>query len=379
MMIQSAYIHIPFCKQICYYCDFNKFFLKGQPVDRYLKALKEEMRMTLEAFPTRELKTIYVGGGTPTALEAWQLEALCKIIRERLPFEKGEFTFEANPDDVTKEKLDILQHYGVNRLSLGVQSFDDEQLKRIGRTHTGKDVVRTVDMAFKAGFENISIDLMYALPGQKKEDFQLSLEKALQLDLPHYSAYSLIIEPKTVFYNLMKKGQLPLPSEDLEAEMYDLLINEMERRGIHQYEISNFAKKGFESKHNLVYWNNREYYGFGAGAHSYLDGRRRANYGPLKKYMEPLENGRFPVMEEIRLSKEEMMEEEMFLGLRKTEGVSLSRFNHKFGVDLMEIFSSSAEEMEKKGLLEVRGDFIRLTKKGRFLGNVVFQAFLGIS
>lgn len=378
-MIQSAYIHIPFCKQICYYCDFNKFFLKGQPVDRYLKALKEEMRMTLEAFPTRELKTIYVGGGTPTALEAWQLEALCKIIRERLPFEKGEFTFEANPDDVTKEKLDILQHYGVNRLSLGVQSFDDEQLKRIGRTHTGKDVVRTVDMAFKAGFENISIDLMYALPGQKKEDFQLSLEKALQLDLPHYSAYSLIIEPKTVFYNLMKKGQLPLPSEDLEAEMYDLLINEMERRGIHQYEISNFAKKGFESKHNLVYWNNREYYGFGAGAHSYLDGRRRANYGPLKKYMEPLENGRFPVMEEIRLSKEEMMEEEMFLGLRKTEGVSLSRFNHKFGVDLMEIFSSSAEEMEKKGLLEVRGDFIRLTKKGRFLGNVVFQAFLGIS
>lgn len=378
-MIESAYIHIPFCKQICYYCDFNKFFLKGQPVKRYLKALKEEMRITLEAFPTRELKTIFVGGGTPTALEADQLEELCKTIRDILPFQKGEFTFEANPDDLTKEKLAILHHYGVNRLSLGVQSFDDELLKRIGRTHTGKDVVKTVDMAIKAGFENISIDLMYALPGQKKEDFQLSLKKALQLDLPHYSAYSLIIEPKTVYYNLMKKGRLPLPSEDLEAEMYDLLMDEMERHGIHQYEISNFAKKGYESKHNLVYWNNGEYYGFGAGAHSYVNGKRRANYGPLKKYMAPVENGQFPVMEEISLSQEEKMEEEMFLGLRKTEGVSMTRFQHKFGIELMEIFSSPAKEMENKGLVEVQGDFIRLTKKGRFLGNEVFQAFLGIS
>lgn len=161
--------------------------------------------------------------------------------------------------------------------------------------------------------------------------------------------------------------------------MYDLLMDEMERHGIHQYEISNFAKKGYESKHNLVYWNNGEYYGFGAGAHSYVNGKRRANYGPLKKYMAPVENGQFPVMEEISLSQEEKMEEEMFLGLRKTEGVSMTRFHHKFGIELMEIFSSPAKEMENKGLVEVQGDFIRLTKKGRFLGNEVFQAFLGIS
>lgn len=378
-MIQSAYIHIPFCEHICHYCDFNKFFLQGQPVDEYLDMLKKEMQMALEKYPQPKLKTIFVGGGTPTSLNERQLDFLCRSINETLPFGKyTEFTFEANPGDLSAEKLSILYNAGVNRLSFGVQSFNDELLKRIGRTHRAADVYETIENAQKTGFTNISVDLIYGLPGQTMDDFADTLDKALELGLPHYSGYSLIVEPKTVFYNLMQKGKLQLPPQELEASMYERLMDTMERDGLQQYEISNFAKPGFESLHNLAYWNNVEYFGFGAGAHGYVSGTRVANFGPLKKYMGPLMEGSFPLVEEHIVPKKEKMEEEMFLGLRKTQGVSFSVFKQKFSVDMTEVFGEPLDEQRKQGLIVIEDDFVRLTRRGKLLGNEVFQSFLGI-
>lgn len=379
-MIKSAYIHIPFCEHICHYCDFNKVFLKGQPVNEYLQAMDEEMKLTLETYPTTKLETIFVGGGTPSSLNEQQLYQLCESIKNRLPFDgQVEFTFEANPGDLSKEKLAIMKQAGVDRLSLGVQTFNDELLKSIGRVHRASDVFRTVDHAKAAGFENISIDLIYSLPGQTLADLKDTLQQAFTLDISHYSGYSLIIEPKTVFYNLMRKGKLPVPGEDMEAAMYELVMEEMDRHGFRQYEISNFAKKGFESRHNLTYWNNEEYFGFGAGAHSYTAGYRCSNSGPLKKYMEHIENGELPVFEKHQVSRSEKMEEEMFLGLRKNEGVSIEKFIEKFQENPLFLYEKQLNELIEKDWITVTENAMKLTKKGRLLGNEVFQYFLGVS
>ncbi|WML59680.1 radical SAM family heme chaperone HemW [Neobacillus sp. PS2-9] len=377
-MIKAAYLHIPFCEHICHYCDFNKVFLKGQPVEEYLKALDQEMKITLAKYPTNQLDTIFVGGGTPTSLNEQQLFTFCESINKNLPTSNAvEFTFEANPGDLSIEKLQILKDAGVNRISLGVQTFNEELLKKIGRVHKAKDVYQTIESAKRVGFENISIDLIFSLPSQTVDDFKESLTQAFSLDINHYSAYSLIIEPKTVFYNLLKKGKLPTPGEDIEAKMYEVLMDEMEKHGFHQYEISNFSKPGFESKHNLTYWNNEYYYGFGAGAHSYVNGFRRSNSGPLKKYMDQVNSGLLPVLDDHLVTKAEQMEEEMFLGLRKTEGVSVSHFIEKFDQDPLQLFKKEITELISKQWIEVKNDNIYLTKTGRFLGNEVFQAFLG--
>ncbi|MDM5452793.1 radical SAM family heme chaperone HemW [Peribacillus simplex] len=379
-MIKSAYLHIPFCEHICHYCDFNKVFLQGQPVDDYLQMMKREMVMQLSKYPTAGLDTVFVGGGTPTSLDEKQLAFLCEAINETLPFDpkKAEYTFEANPGDLSREKLEILYHSGVNRLSFGVQSFNDELLKRIGRTHRALEVYETIHLAQEVGFTNISIDLIYGLPGQTMEDFNDTLDKAIALQLPHYSSYSLIVEPKTVFYNQMRRGRLNLPPQELEASMYERLMEEMEKHGLHQYEISNFAREGFESRHNLTYWDNAEYYGIGAGAHGYTGGTRVANHGPVKKYIAPLMANQLPVLEEHPVPLHERMEEEMFLGLRKTEGVSLEIFKNKFFVEMTEIFRKPLEEESAKGLLKIEGGFVRLTERGKLLGNEVFQSFLGV-
>ncbi len=378
IMVQSAYIHIPFCHQICHYCDFNKFFIENQPVEAYLSSLAGEIDLTLKMYPVSQpLKTIYVGGGTPTSLSVTQLSILLETIQKRLPLaESGEFTFEANPEDLTEEKLSILKNYGVNRLSIGVQTFDDEVLEAIGRTHRTDEVLKGIELARHIGFENMSIDLMYALPKQTLESVKKSLDIALGLKIPHLSLYSLIVEPKTVFYNLMRKGKLKLPSQDTEADMYDYIIEALNQNQYIQYEISNFALEGYDSKHNITYWDNEEYYGFGAGAHSYIAGVRRGNIGPLKKYMSFIKEGNLPAIEENKLSIKEQIEEQLFLGLRKTAGVSLAVFEQKFGDSLLSIYTDEIRELTEKDLIEISDGFIRLTKKGRFLGNEVFQAFI---
>ncbi|OLN23533.1 coproporphyrinogen III oxidase [Domibacillus antri] len=373
-MTNAAYIHIPFCHHICHYCDFNKVFMKNQPVEQYLQSLDKEMSM---ADKSSGYKSIFVGGGTPTSLDETQLHYFVESISRNLPLAPGaEYTFEANPGDLTPAKMRILKESGVNRLSIGVQSFNDHHLKKIGRTHTKEDVLQTVRSAEKAGFDNLSIDLIYGLPEQTVEDAVDSTRQALALGLPHYSAYSLIIEPKTVFYNLMSKGKLPLPKEEAEAEMYEAVMEQMAAAGLEQYEISNFARPGFESIHNLTYWNNDEYYGFGAGAHGYVHGVRYANFGPLKKYMEPLKAGEWPRISSQETSRQERMEEEMFLGLRKMAGVSISAFQEKYEKNPLVLFKEAIGLLTERGLLEVKNDVIRLTHKGKFLGNEVFQSFL---
>ncbi|OUZ13152.1 radical SAM family heme chaperone HemW [Bacillus pumilus] len=377
--MKAAYIHIPFCEHICHYCDFNKFFIKTQPVDEYLAALEKEMQHTIDQKGEQELKTIFIGGGTPTSLTVSQLDQLMNSIHRVLKPSKNlvEFAVEANPDELSLEKLHVLKEAGVNRLSFGVQTFEDDLLKKIGRVHQKKDVLVSFERARDVGFDNISLDLMFGLPHQEKHHVMNSLETAFSLGAEHYSVYSLIVEPKTVFYNLMQKGKLHLPPQEREAEMYELVMDEMERHGLHQYEISNYAKPGFESQHNLTYWSNEDYFGFGAGAHGYVDGIRNVNAGPVKHYLELIEQTGFPHKETHQVTKAEQIEEEMFLGLRKIEGVKSAGFQAKYGDSPEALFPSVLEELEEKGLI-VKDDIgIRLTRKGKLLGNEVFQAFLG--
>ncbi|MCW4645071.1 radical SAM family heme chaperone HemW [Bacillus safensis] len=377
--MKAAYIHIPFCEHICHYCDFNKFFIKTQPVDEYLAALETEMQHTIEQKGEQELKTIFIGGGTPTSLTVSQLDQLMNSIHRVLKPTKNliEFAVEANPDELSLEKLHVLKAAGVNRLSFGVQTFEDDLLKKIGRVHQKKDVLTSFERARAVGFDNISLDLMFGLPHQEKHHVMNSLETAFSLGAEHYSVYSLIVEPKTVFYNLMQKGKLHLPPQEREVEMYELVMDEMERHGLKQYEISNYAKPGFESQHNLTYWSNEDYFGFGAGAHGYVDGIRNVNAGPVKHYLELIDQTGFPYKETHQVTKAEQIEEEMFLGLRKIEGVKSADFQAKYGAAPEALFSTVLEDLEEKGLI-VKDDMgIRLTRKGKLLGNEVFQAFLG--
>ncbi len=378
-MARGVYIHIPFCHQICNYCDFNKVFFKNQPVDEYIEALGKEMKMAVERKPEAftNVETVFLGGGTPTALSAKQITRLLELIRTYIPMKNVvEFSSEANPDELSEEKLKALLDGGVNRLSMGVQSFDQDLLKKIGRTHSNAHVYETIALAKKVGFTNISIDLMYGLPHQTMEQWKETLKQAFALELPHYSAYSLIVEPKTIFYIQYAKGRLALPTEDLEADMYDVLMKEMEAHDLAQYEISNFAKPGFASIHNKIYWDNDEYAGFGAGAHGYVDRVRYSNHGPIKKYIEAVESGHLPIIHEHEVTPLEQLEEQMFLGLRKVDGVEATAFEQKFHETIWEKYRTVIEELTCKGLLESDENGIRLTRSGRFVGNEVFQQFL---
>ncbi len=377
-MVRGVYIHIPFCHQICNYCDFNKVFFHNQPVDEYIEAVGKEIAMAVNNMPEQfeNIETIYLGGGTPTALSPNQISRLLELIAKHLNIDVIEFTAEANPDELTIEKLKALKNGGVNRLSLGVQSFDQQLLQKLGRTHTNDDVYKAIDNAIAVGFQNINIDLMYGLPGQSIELWEDTLEKALLLNLPHYSAYSLIVEPKTIFYIQFSKGMLHLPPEEQEAKMYDLLMERMEDSGLSQYEISNFAKEGFQSLHNKIYWDNDEYAGFGAGAHGYMNGIRYSNYGPIKKYLQSIHMGQLPILHRHQVSINEKCEEEMFLGLRKNEGVSYQQFEKKIGFSLNEKYGEIISKLMDEGLVMEEEGRVKLTRKGRFLGNEVFQQFL---
>ena len=368
----SAYVHIPFCTQICYYCDFSKVFIKNQPVDSYLEHLLQEFH----SYDIQKLRTLYIGGGTPTALSASQLEVLLEGLTKNLDLSVlEELTIEANPGDLDADKIAVLQNSAVNRVSLGVQTFDDKMLKKIGRSHTEKDIYENIDRLKLAGFDNISIDLIYALPGQTMDQVKDNVAKAIALDIPHMSLYSLILENHTVFMNRMRRGKLPLPKEELEAEMFDYIIAELERAGFEHYEISNFSMPGFESRHNLMYWDNAEYYGIGAGASGYVDGVRYKNHGPIRRYLKAVEEGSARINEE-HLSQREQMEEEMFLGLRKKSGVSMARFEEKFGRSFQELYGDVVRELIQQGLMQVEGDCVRMTKRGLFLGDTVAERFI---
>ena len=368
----SAYVHIPFCTQICYYCDFSKVFIKNQPVDAYLEHLIQETR----SYEIGKLRTLYIGGGTPTALSAQQLAYLLTELPKVMDLSGvEEFTIEANPGDLDPDKIAVLKDSQVNRVSLGVQTFDNKMLKKIGRSHQEQDIYDNIRHLKQAGFDNISIDLIYALPGQTMDQVKENVAKAIDLDISHMSLYSLILENHTVFMNRMRRGKLPLPKEELEAEMFEYIIEELEKAGFEHYEISNFSKPGFESRHNLMYWDNAEYYGLGAGASGYVNGVRYKNHGPIRHYMQAVEEGNARVQEE-HLTQTEMMEEEMFLGLRKKTGVSKKRFEEKFSVNFDQQYGPVVEELTQQGLLVPDDKQVRMTKRGLFLGDTVAEKFI---
>ncbi|WP_168119321.1 radical SAM family heme chaperone HemW [Paenibacillus sp. HB172176] len=380
---EALYIHIPFCTNKCHYCDFTSYVLKGQPVDLYLDALEEEMRKTAAELPSGGIRTVFVGGGTPTVLTPPQMERFLRSVHKHFPIlPQVEFTMEANPGTTDADKLAAMREGGVNRISFGVQSFDSGLLERIGRIHNVEDVYRSLDNARKAGFDNLSIDLMFGLPGQSLQQLSDSVDRALELDLTHYSIYSLKVEENTLFHKLYERNQLPLPTEEEEFDMFILLMDKLKKSGYKHYEISNFAKPGYESKHNTVYWRNQPYYGLGAGAHGYAKAKRHVNLKGIQPYIDASAT-RLPRLEEHQVSEEEAMEDFMMVGLRLLEGVRTSSFAEQFdGQSIEESFGNIIRELIEKGLLERKehGEdcVYRLTDQGVLLGNEVFGAFIDV-
>ncbi|WP_180316651.1 radical SAM family heme chaperone HemW [Shouchella shacheensis] len=378
-MGRSMYIHIPFCEHICHYCDFNKVFLENQPVNAYIEALIQEMKEARRVQGDVPVRTIYIGGGTPTALTALQLRTLLEAMHAIFHLEEvEEWTVEVNPDSADGDKLAVLKAFGVTRLSIGVQTFTPELLSEIGRTHSPTSVTQAIETARAYGFDNISVDLMLGLPKQRVEDFSEAVDQALALGVQHISAYALKIEQKTVFFNRHRKGQLSLPPEETDVAMYDLLKVKTKEAGLSQYEISNFGKPGYESRHNLVYWNNEEYDGFGAGASGYDQGIRYQNINPVQKYIDAVTSGKMPRLREHKVPLIEKVEESVFLGLRKREGVEKVAFARQYGVELETLFGEEIEEGKRRGLLEESEARLRLTEDGLLLGNEAFELFLAV-
>ena len=373
-MTSSAYIHIPFCKSKCKYCSFVSY-TKPDLITGYIYALLKDIS---DNYKKEDLKTLYFGGGTPSLIPAELLE---KVIK-KFNFQKDyELTVEVNPDDCTPEYLQTLIKLGVNRLSIGSQTFDDSILKLIGRRHNSNDIVKTVECAKAAGFDNISVDLIYGLPTQTIDGLKRDLEQFLKLDIRHISTYGLKIEEESFwgkFYNKetnrliipdTDRIYLP-PDDDTQADMYERVNDVLEHNGFYRYEVSNFAKKGYESKHNLNYWDNNEYYGFGAAAHGYVDGVRFYNYSELEKYMAKPSTHEYGKT----LTEDEKLEEEIFLGFRKREGVNISKINAKFGIDF---------ENKYRNILEKYSNFIEKTQtgfglnlKGVLVSNIILSEFL---
>lgn len=358
-MAKSAYIHIPFCKSKCKYCSFVSFN-RPETITGYIFALLKDIS---DNYKGEELKTLYFGGGTPSLIP---IELLKKVINKFKLTENAEVTLELNPDDATQEYLDGLKQIGINRLSIGSQTFNDEILKLIGRRHNSAQIVETVNLAKKVGFENISVDLIYGLPTQTLDKLSSDLEKFLELGIQHISTYGLKIETNSFW----GKNPPNVPDDDIQADMYELINQKLEQNGFFRYEVSNFAQKGFESRHNLNYWDNNEYYGFGVAAHGYLDGARYSNFTTLEEYLEK------PSTHEIGhiLSEEEKLEEEIFLGFRKTEGIDSERIKEKFDIDF---------ETKYANVLKKYSDYIERTQKGFALNlkgvlvsNIILAEFL---
>ncbi|GIO98016.1 oxygen-independent coproporphyrinogen-III oxidase-like protein YqeR [Paenibacillus lautus] len=375
---EAVYIHIPFCTNKCFYCDFNSYVLKDQPVMDYLHALDKEMELTVQANSPGRIKSIFVGGGTPTVLKPNEMEYFLQSVKRHFPewSDRIEFSMEANPGTTDLEKLSVMREGGVNRISFGVQAFQNSLLTGIGRIHDTDDVYRSLENARTAGFDNMSIDLMFGLPNQTLDMLAESVDKALELGLPHYSIYSLKVEENTLFHTMYQRNQLPLPDEEDELNMYLLLMERMKAAGYKQYEISNFAKPGFESRHNMTYWRNEDYYGLGAGAHGYVGRQRHVNIKGVNPYNEAANQG-LPRLESFEISREEAMEDFLMVGLRVLDGVSRSRFRQQFGTSMEEVFAGPLNKMVSAGLLDSTEDGYKLSSKGILFGNDVFAEFIG--
>ena len=377
----GIYIHIPFCKQKCKYCDFTSFACKEDIYDEYFKCLKKEITEKSDELDNEniEIDTIYIGGGTPSIVPAEYIEDIINLIYEKYNVSKiAEITIEANPGTIDKDKLEKYIEAGINRLSIGLQSTNDKLLKMLGRIHTYCEFEEVYKTARQVGFKNINVDLMIGLPNQTMKNVQESLEEIIKKSPEHISVYSLIVEENTKMFDLIESGELELPNENLEREMYWEVKNVLQENGYCHYEISNFAKKGFESKHNSNCWKQHSYLGFGVAAHSYYDGIRYSNITDLKTYIENFQNGEsvYNIIFHEKQSKEQMMKEYMLLGLRKISGVKISEFKEKFVDNPIYYFREQLNKLVKQNLLEVSEDSIYLTNKGLDLANVVWMEFI---
>ncbi|MBQ8659562.1 MAG: radical SAM family heme chaperone HemW [Bacilli bacterium] len=324
--MESVYVHIPFCKSICSYCDFCKVLYNGPWITQYLNALINEIN---DRYLGEEIKTLYIGGGTPSSLQIKDLKYLFEITKKFDLSKLEEFTFECNLNDINEEMLVLLKENGVNRLSIGIESFNENKLKFMERSHTFKEADEKIKLARRIGFDNINVDLIYGIPGETVKDLKKDINLMLKLNPDHISTYSLIVEDNT---KIAINGVQPIP-EELDATMFETVIEKLENKKFEHYEISNFALVDKKSEHNMTYWNNEEYYGFGVGAHGYIQGIRYENTRSITEYIK----GKYLLREEV-LSKEDIMYNELMLGFRKIDGISLERFYNKFGVNLQEVF-----------------------------------------
>ena len=356
----SIYIHVPFCKTICSYCDFCKFYYNEKWVDNYLIALEKEIK---EKYKNESIATIYIGGGTPTSLNINQLEKLLQLTK-LFNFEKIEFTVETNVD-LSLDKIKLLKQYGVNRISIGVQTVNQKHLKFLNRNHTKEEIIDLVNLLKKYDF-NINVDLIYGLPNQTLQELEEDLDFILSLDVNHISTYSLIIEPHTKIYI----DNITNIDEDLDYQMYQL-INQKLKNYIH-YEISNFAKENYYSKHNLVYWNNLEYYGFGIGSSGYIDGYRYDNTKSYQNYLK----GDY-ILENHKLSKTEKMENEFILGFRKLEGINILEFKNKYDIDVLNI--DVVKQLLKESKLLIDNNNLKINPQYIYISNTILVNFIDLN
>lgn len=376
----ELYVHIPFCIQKCKYCDFLSSPAGKEVQDAYMSALCQEIKEKGEYYSEYQVISVFVGGGTPSAINPEWIRKVMELVRSGYDLaDDAELTIEINPGTVKRESLEIYKEAGINRLSIGLQSADNEELKTLGRIHTYEQFLESFSLAREVGFENINVDIMSALPGQSFASYAETLTKVTGLNLPpeHISAYSLIVEEGTPFFEAYEAGALVLPSEETERKMYEFTGKFLREKGYERYEISNYAKKGRECRHNVGYWERRDYLGFGIGAASLINGCRFSNTSSREKYIE----NPCKAQEEVQqLTVEEQMEETMFLGLRMTKGVSEKQFEENFGFSLTQVYGKEIQKHLKNGLLQrkqVCGEYyVSLTEKGMDVSNYVMADFL---
>ena len=369
----GVYIHIPFCKQKCLYCDFVSFANKQELQKEYVEALKKEIESWKNNNEEYAVKTIYIGGGTPSFIDSTYIVEILKKVGNA-----KSITIELNPGTVTKQKLIDYKKIGINRLSIGLQSTSNRLLKQIGRIHDYNQFLETYNLAREIGFHNINVDLMIGLPGQSIKDIKESLEKICILNPEHISVYSLIVEENTPIQMLIEKGELHLPEEETERQMYWYVKNFLELKGYKHYEISNFAKLGFESEHNMDCWEQKEYIGFGAGAHSYINNKRFCNTSNIEEYVINCKNDEFEKNVEIQeiQDQENKMKEYMIIGLRKIDGISIQKFEKAFNQNPILLFKNELQKLYQKKLIIIDGDIIKLSNKGLDFANLVWEEFI---
>lgn len=366
----GLYIHIPFCEKKCYYCDFASYSGKKSLVVPYLRALSKEIEVKTKG---RCFDTIFFGGGTPSYLSSDELGLLSGILSGVSRTKDCEFTMECNPGNITKEKAEVLKAMGVNRISIGLQSSNDTLLMDIGRIHTFREFSENFLMLRNSGFNNINIDIIYGLPGETLDMLDKTLNDAALLSPEHISCYSLIIEENTQFHERRRRNSLSLPDEDTEDAMKDLVRSKLKELGYLRYEISNYAKEGFECRHNRLYWEFGEYIGCGAAAHEFIEGSRRENIRTVEGYIRAIESTGDPSVRSHENSREDSIEEFLFMGMRLVEGISLSGFRDRFSEDIMDIFGDEIRKHVKDGLLVLEGDRMYFTEKGMDLSNHVLS------